>query len=102
MLEYTSFMKPMINDFITYRIASQCWNDVSYGQNLKTFENYCLKNFPDSKVLTQEMIDGWCFQRDSEKNNNKEYIKRKIRIQTISIRNSINHHFKCRHLICGF
>ena len=69
MLEYTSFMKPMINDFITYRIASQCWNDISYGQNLKTFENYCLKNFPNSNVLTQEMIDGWCFQRDSEKNN---------------------------------
>ena len=74
MIEYTSFMKPMISDFITYQTASQHWSEVSYGRNLKTFENYCLKNYPNSNILTQEMIDGWCFQRDSE--NNNSYISR--------------------------
>ena len=69
MIEYTSFMKSMINDFITYQTASQHWNEVSYGRNLKTFENYCIKNYPDSNVLTQEMIDNWCSQRNNENNN---------------------------------
>ena len=68
MIKYCSFMKPMIEDFIKYRSASQHWNEVSYGQNLKTFENYCIKNFPTATSLTQEMVDDWCTQRKTEQN----------------------------------
>ena len=69
MLNYTSFMKLIIHDFIKYQTASQRWSDVSYVASLKTFENHCLKNFPDTSILTQEMIDSWCCQRDTESNN---------------------------------
>lgn len=74
MLEYTSFMKSIIHDFIKYQTASQRWSDIAYGRNLKTFENHCVKNFPNAKALTQEMIDSWCFQRETE--NNNSYITR--------------------------
>lgn len=70
---FTSFMKPMIHDFIRYRKASQVWND-SYEENLKRFENHCQKKFPDANILTQEMVDSWCFQRNTE--NNKTYNSR--------------------------
>ena len=67
MKNFTSFMKPMIIDFINYRKVSQSWN-FNYEATLKMFENHCLKKFPNAKNLTQEMIDSWCFQRDTEKN----------------------------------
>lgn len=53
MIRYTSFMKPMIDDFIKYQTASQCWSENPFGRNLKTFENHCLKNFPNQNKLTQ-------------------------------------------------
>lgn len=74
MIRYTSFMKPMIDDFIKYQTASQCWSENPFGRNLKTFENHCLKNFPNQNKLTQEMVNSWCTQRDTELN--KSYITR--------------------------
>lgn len=68
MLKYNSFMKSEIEKFIKYRIASQHWNEVTHGQNLKTFQNYCMKNFPKETSLTQEMVDSWCCQRKTEQN----------------------------------
>ena len=67
-------MKPMIDDFIKYQTASQCWSENPFGRNLKTFENHCLKNFPNQNKLTQEMVNSWCTQRDTELN--KSYITR--------------------------
>lgn len=78
MIKYNSFMKPMIENFIKYRSASQHWNEVTHGQNLKTFENYCLKKFPTATSLTQEMVDSWCIQRETEQNNSY-----RVRIEVI-------------------
>ena len=52
MREYESCFALLIRDFIAYRKASGRWNEASYGPN-----------------LTQEMVDRWCRQRDSETNN---------------------------------
>lgn len=88
MKNFISFMKPMITDFINYRKVSQSWNS-SYEETLKTFENHCLKYFPNSKVLTQEMINSWCFQRDTEKN--RSYNNRmKVIIKFLEYTNSRN------------
>lgn len=78
MIKYNSFMKPMIEDFIKYRSASQHWNEVTDGRNLKIFENYCFKNFPTATSLTQEMVDSWCIQRETEQNNSY-----RVRIEVI-------------------
>ena len=37
--------------------------------NLRVFDRFCAMNYPDSVHLTQEMVDRWCRQRDSETNN---------------------------------
>lgn len=68
MLKYKSFMKPTIEEFIKYRSASQHRNDVTHGYNLKAFESHCLKEYPNATELNQEMVDSWCTQRKTEKN----------------------------------
>lgn len=69
MREYESCFALLIRDFITYRKASDRWNESSYGPNLRIFDRYCRKNYPDETMLTQEMIDSWCKQRETETNN---------------------------------
>jgi site-specific recombinase XerD len=43
------------------------WNE-TYEQNLFRFDSYCIKVFPEAKMLTQEMVNGWCAQRATETN----------------------------------
>lgn len=33
------------------------------------FDHYCHANDPCATALTQEMVDGWCWQRRTETNN---------------------------------
>ena len=33
------------------------------------FDRYCQENYPEDTALTQEMVDGWCRQRNTETNN---------------------------------
>lgn len=68
MNEYTPYLSPQIGAFITFREVSENWNQ-TYGQKLHLFDQYCLKNYPDADILTQEMVDGWCKQRNTETNN---------------------------------
>jgi len=69
MCEFTSFLAPLIGAFISYRKASGRWNEASYEVNLKTFENRCVKDYPNAAELSQEMVDSWCAQRKTEANN---------------------------------
>lgn len=69
MTEFCSFLKPLIKDFIKYRKASDHWNECTYEENMKLFDRYCYNNYPTATSLTQEMINGWCDQRDTEVNN---------------------------------
>jgi len=68
MTELLSFLAPQILLFIRYRQASQHWNE-SYEVNLKLFDRHCHDNYPFAASLTQEMVDSWCHQRDTEENN---------------------------------
>jgi integrase len=69
MTEFRSFLTPHILAFIRYRQASQRWNKASYEVNLKLFDHYCHDNYPLAVTLTQDMVDSWCCQRDTEENN---------------------------------
>ena len=69
MRELESCFAEQIRSFIAYREASGRWNEASYGPNLRIFDRYCRINYPESKSLTQEMVNSWCAQRDSETNN---------------------------------
>lgn len=69
MKEFLSFLSPQIHAFIRYRQASQRWNDSSYEENLMLFDHYCHEDYPEDTILTREMVDGWCQQRETETNN---------------------------------
>ena len=69
MREFESCFAEQLRSFVSYREASQKWNESSYGPNLLLFDRFCYENYPDATSLTQEMIDGWCSQRETETNN---------------------------------
>lgn len=68
MKKYISFLSMQMEEFIHYRRAAGNWNS-SYEENLKLFDAYVAKSFPDNHVLSQDMADGWCAKRESEANN---------------------------------
>lgn len=65
MKEFTSFLAPQIYAFIRHRMT----DDTSYYDKLALFDRYCSLQYPDAVSLTQEMVDGWCRQRETEENN---------------------------------
>jgi len=68
MSKFTSFLTPHIESFIRYRKASGNWNDF-YEIIMHRFDKYCAKSYPTESTLTQRMVDTWCKQRGTEKNN---------------------------------
>lgn len=68
MKEFRSFLKPVIAQFINFRTISGQWN-TTYETNLRLFDNYIQKNYPESEALTREMVYDWCEKRETENNN---------------------------------
>ena len=69
MSDFRSFLSPQIKDFINFRRISGNWNESSYKVNLKLFDAYIARSYPETWVLSQEMADEWCAKRDTETNN---------------------------------
>ena len=69
MAKFTSFLAPLIRDYMTYQKASGRWNDTSYEPNLLLFDRYYEAHHPEATCLSQDLIDTWCRQRDTETNN---------------------------------
>ena len=69
MNKFTSFLAPLLQAYVFYRKASGHWNEASYEPNLILFDRYCKKQYPEAKLLSQAMVDGWCCKRDTETNN---------------------------------
>lgn len=63
---YLSALSDELERFVSYRKASGTWNEHVSAQNLKYFDRHCAENYPSSQCLTQEMLDSWCAQRDTE------------------------------------
>ncbi len=66
MSTYLSGLSDDLKRFVSYRKASGTWNEHVSAQNLKYFDHHCAENYPSSQRLTQEMLDSWCAQRDTE------------------------------------
>lgn len=64
---YQSCFKEYLDMFSDYMRASHHWNS-GYDSNISSFDRYCAEFFPDSKCLSQEMIDSWCRKRNTETN----------------------------------
>ena len=68
MREVTSYLAPAIREYTAYQKASGRWNEVS-DEVMMRFDRYCKSDYPDATELVQEMVDGWCRQRETETNN---------------------------------
>ena len=70
MNKFTSFLAPLMQAYAFYQKSSGRWSEASsYKENLILFDRYCKKQHPGAAFLSQEMVDGWCHQRDTESNN---------------------------------
>lgn len=65
MREYISKISPLMREFESFQLASGRWSESS-SWNLSFFDKYCLNNYPEAENLTQEMVDSWCQQRNTE------------------------------------
>jgi integrase len=67
MYEFSLTREPIFRPFIQYRMASDRWNTVS-NKNLLYFDRYCSEQYPDNGGISQQMVDGWCKKRETERN----------------------------------
>jgi integrase len=68
MREYTSFLAPLIQSYVTYQKASDKLS-LTWETSLALFDRHCQTNYPQATELSQEMVDSWCRQRETEINN---------------------------------
>jgi integrase len=57
-----------MREFEQYQLSSGRWSNNS-NILLSLFDRHCAKNFSESVLLTQEMLDSWCGKRETEANN---------------------------------
>lgn len=60
-----TFIYSWFSDFLNFRRASESWGK-TYCCYLKSLNKYCMDNYPDSSNLSQNIIDEWCKQRNTE------------------------------------
>lgn len=68
MVEFSNSRNGLFSRFVEYRTNCNLWSK-GYELSLLYFDRYCTDAFPDIQGLSQEMIDGWCVQRETETKN---------------------------------
>ena len=68
MRESTAYLASAVKAYVTYQTVSGQWNELS-DEIMLRFDRYCRANYPDASELSQEMVDNWCRQRETETNN---------------------------------
>jgi site-specific recombinase XerD len=65
MKELLSFLKPIIEQFVRYRVTSENWCS-TYEDCIRYFDRFCKEQYPERTELKQDMIDCWCMIRQTE------------------------------------
>ena len=65
MSAYSSGIAGQLEAFARFRAASGSWNVMS-EESMRAFDRHCSQVDPGATELTQEMVDGWCEQRETE------------------------------------
>jgi integrase len=68
MREYTSFLAPKIQAYASFQKATDRFGS-TWETSLFLFDNHIKTNYPQATDLSQEMVDSWCGQRETEINN---------------------------------
>lgn len=67
-MKFRSFLVNILDAYVSYRKASGR-TSVSYVKNIILFDHYCAEQYPNTKELSQEIVDKWCKQRNTECSN---------------------------------
>lgn len=67
-MKAVSFIKKEIEAYSNYRAVSGRKSN-SYLKSIMLFDRFCAREYPAATELTQEMVDRWCAQRDTETTN---------------------------------
>ncbi len=65
MSEYSIERANILEAFVKNRITANRWSSVP-AKNLIYFDRYCSREFPGIQGINQQMVDGWCKQRETE------------------------------------
>jgi integrase len=68
MREYTSFLAPQIQAYASFQIITDRFGS-TWETSLFLFDNHIKTNYPHATELSQEMVNTWCRQRETEINN---------------------------------
>jgi len=68
MREYSSFLALQIQTYSAFQRASDRFG-TTWETSLFLFDNHLKTNYPQAEELSQEMVDSWCKQRETEINN---------------------------------
>jgi len=67
-MKFQSFLSDILNGYVTYRKASGR-DSIGYLLNVRLFDRYCARQYPQAKELSQAMVDEWCKKKDTESTN---------------------------------
>ncbi len=67
-MKLLSFLAEPIEKYARYRKISGR-TSYSYVKNVILFDHFCAKEYPEQTELTQEIVDRWCRQRETENTN---------------------------------
>lgn len=67
-MKLQSFLADSIEGYVRYRKVSGR-TSYSYVKNVVLFDHFCAREYPGHKELTQEIVDRWCKQRETESTN---------------------------------
>ena len=68
MRKYTSFLAQQIQSYASFQIASGRFGS-TWETSLLLFDVHLKTQYPEATELSQEMVDTWCRQRETEINN---------------------------------
>lgn len=59
-------MSELLGNYIAYKRSANAMSDSTH-QCLRFFNEYCANNFEEDSTSYQEMVDGWCRKRKTER-----------------------------------
>ena len=67
---FISAFSEQIERYIRFK-CSIGYTEKSYLQRMRQFDAFCVANFPDSRIITEEIVEKWSYLRNGESENNR-------------------------------
>ena len=67
---FVSAFSEQIESYLHFK-CSIGYTEKSYLHRMRQFDAFCAENFPDSKIVTEEILEKWSCLRNGESENNR-------------------------------